>query len=218
MSEPRPSILDIPDEPRRDRRGVPAAAIGAAVCIAMGVVCARTLALGGTVRPWPAVEAVVAVPAMIAAWVLVGPHRQRTWITAGVMVVAVIVQPLAASGATPSPTRLARIVDHLGFPGETRHEVRIGNGRCRPACSELRRVTVVRNQSYVSARADFEGNLRARGFEIRQYGHHAGEAERIDAQNDDYMVQLELRIIGVGVTRVSQVWVARGPTPRHSVG
>lgn len=179
---------------------------------------ARTLALGGTVRPWLAIEAVVAVPAMIVAWLLAGPHPQRTWIAAGVMVAALFVQPLAASGATPSPTRLARIVNALGLPGKTTHEVRIGNGRCRPACSELRRVSIVRGESYASARSDFEGNLRARGFDVRLYGHHAGEPERIDASNDKYLVQLELRVVSLGVTRVSQVWVARGPAPAHSVG
>jgi hypothetical protein len=217
VSEPG-RLLDLPDEPRREWRGVGAAALGAAAVVVVGIVVARTFAFGGFERPWLAVQAVVALPAMVVAWLLAGPHRARTWVTAAAMIVGLALQPVATSGATPSPTRLAQIVDALGLPGTTVREVRIGNGRCRPACSELRRTTVARGMSYASARAEVEGLMRARGFAVKMYGHHAGQPERIDANSDTLRAQFELRESSLAVTRIAQVWIAVGPTPSNTVG
>src|SRR5687768_877585 len=103
------NALDIPDEPPRQWRGVPQALVGAAVMLVLGVVLARTFALGGWVRPWLAIEVAVGLPATLAAWLLAGPHPRREWLTAGVLVVSVALLPVAAAGATPSPERLQRI-------------------------------------------------------------------------------------------------------------
>ena len=214
----RGTLLDIPDEPPRQRRGVAAALSGAAVVLIAGVVVARTFALGGWVRPWLAVEAVLAVPAMIVAWVLAGPHPRRTWITAAVMMVGVLLQPLAAAGATPSLPRLAQIVDDVGLPGTTIRDVRVGNGRCRPACSELRRTSVARGIAYAKARGQVDSALRAQGYEIKAYGHRAGQPERIDARKGKVFVQIELRHTQLDETRIAQVWITLGPRPDTQIG
>lgn len=217
MSEPG-HLLDLPEEPARTIRGVPAAVIGVVVVVVGGVILARTLALGGTTRPWLSVQAALALPAMIVAWLLVGPHQWRTGLTVAAMTLGLVLQPLATSGATPSPARLAQTVDSLGLPGDNPRDVYIGNARCRPACSELRRTTVARGISYAKARARVEGLMRVHGFKVRMYGHRAGAPERIDAESDDLLVQFELRQVALGETRVASVWLPRGPTPDTEVG
>lgn len=212
------ALLDLPDEPERQWRGVAAALVGAAVALVVGVVVARTFALGGYARPWLAVQAVVALPALLAAWFFAGPHRLRTVVTVGVVVAGLALQPVATSGTTPSPQRLGDIVDGFGLPGETVRDVHVGNGRCRPACSELRRVSMARGLAYAKARAQVEGLMRARGFEVLMFGHHPGEPERIDARNDHLRAQFELRVVELGVTRISQVWITLGPRPDRQVG
>ena len=134
------------------------------------------------------------------------------------MVLALALQPLATSGATPSTARLQQIIDDIGLPGETIGEVRVGNGRCRPSCTELRRTSVVKGMSYAKVRGQIDGLMRAHGFELKVYGHHPGQPERIDASSDRFLVQLELRDIGLAETRVAQVWIARGPAPEGRVG
>lgn len=212
------TLLDLPDEPSFQWRGARTGLLGAAAVLAAGVVAARTFALGGSIRPWLAVQAVLAVPAMLVAWLLIGPHRRRTWITAGVMVAGLLLQGVAASGATPSPARLSRMIDSFGLPGETVRDVHVGNGRCRPACSEVRRVSIARNIAYAKARARIEGLMRAHGFTVTMYGHHAGEPERIDAEKDKLRVQFELRVAKLGETHIAHVWIADGPTPDNEVG
>lgn len=217
MSEPG-RLLDLPDEPRRRWRGLPVALGAAALVLAGGVVVARTFALGGWERPWLAVQAVVALPAMVTAWLVAGPHRHRTWLTAGVMLAGVVLQPVAVAGVTPSPNRLAAIVDGFELPGETVRDVKIGNGRCRPACSELRRTAVATGMSFTKARAGVEGLLRAHGFTVRFYGYGPGDPLRIDAENDALRAQFELRAVTLDETRIAQVWLAKGPAPAHEVG
>lgn len=212
------SLLDIPDEPPRRVRGVVAALVGAAVVIVGGVVLARTFALGGTSRPWLAVQAVVALPAMVVAWLLAGAHPHRTWLAVGAMVVGLATQPVAAAGVVPSAARLAQTVDAIGLPGEITRDVRVGNGRCRPSCSELRRTAVAKGIAYAKARAQVEGILRARGFKVTLYGHRPGEPERIDALSDDLLAQFELRQIALDQTRIAAVWIARGPAADSEVG
>jgi hypothetical protein len=212
------NALDIPDEPPRQWRGVPQGVVAAAVVLAVGVVVARTFALGGWVRPWLAIEIVVGLPAALVAWLLTGPHPRREWMTAGVVVVSLALLPLAAAGATPSPERLQRVVNALELPGETTRDVRIGNGRCRPSCSELRRTAIARGTAFDKVRSQLEGILRYRGFEVREYAYNPGEPLRIDAQTDDYFASFELRQNTPGVTRIAQVWIARGPKSENKIG
>lgn len=212
------TLLDLPDEPPRQWRGLAASLVGGAVVLVAGVVVARTFALGGWVRPWLAVEAVLALPAMLVVWVLAGPHPQRTWLTTACMVAGLLLQPLAAAGATPSVARLAQIVDSVGLPGEHVRDVRVGNGRCRPACSELRRTSVARGIAYAKARGQVDGALRANGYELKVYGRRAGEPERMDARKGKIFVQIELRQTKLDETRIAQVWITRGPRPSNQVG
>ncbi len=212
------AALDLPDEPRRELRGIPAALVAGAIWIAIGIVLARTFAMGGFERSWLAVGATVAVPATIVAWALAGPHRFRTWVAAAVMIVAVALTPLASSGATPSPARLAVIANDLGLPGTTVRDVRIGSGRCRPACSELRRTAVVRDISYAKVRAQITGILRASGFEVRVYAHKVGQPLRIDAKKPRLLASFEVRQVTTSETRVASVFIAKGPPPDHEVG
>jgi hypothetical protein len=212
------STLDLPDEPKRQLFGVPAALIGGAAWIAIGIVLARTFAMGGFERSWLAIGATVAIPATIIAWALAGPHRFRTWIAAVVMVVGVVLTPLASSGATPSPARLATIADDLELPGATVRDVRLGSGRCRPACSELRRTAVVRDISYAKVRAQITGILRASGFEVRIYAHRVGQPLRIDAKKRRLLASFELRQVSASETRIASVFIAKGPAPDHEVG
>lgn len=217
MAEPG-HLFDLPDEPKRQLRGPVAAAVATLVVLVAGVVVARTFALAGSTRPWLTVQLVLAVPAMVVAWLAAGPHRQRTWIVVAAMVVALVLQSVASSGITPSPARAAQLVDDLGLPGELIRETKVGNGRCRPSCSELRRVSVAKNISYAKARANVEGLLRAHGFTVKMYAHAPGAPERIDAANDDFLVQFELRQVAPGETRISAVWLARGPRSDFEVG
>jgi len=217
MSEPG-RLLDLPDEPKRRVRGVVTAIIASALVLAGGVIVARTFALGGGTRPWLTVQAVLALPVIVVAWFAAGSHRWRTAITVGAMVVGLGLQPVATAGITPSTRKLASIVDGLSLPGKTVRNVTVGNSRCRPACSELRRITIAKGLSYASARAEVEGNLRARGFTVRMYPHRAGEPERIDAENRVLQAQFELRYLAPAETRIASVWLVKGPTPDTSVG
>lgn len=217
MSEPG-RLLEIPDESPRQWRGPLTAAVAAAVVIVAGVVVARTFALGGTVRPWLTVQAVIALPALLVAWFLCGPHPRRSWIAAAVMLVGLIVQPLATAGVTPSPDRLAQIIDALDLPGETVRDIKVGNSRCRPACSELRRTGVVKGIAFIKAKGQIDSIMRAHGFTVKEYGHRVGEPTRIDVSNDDLLGQFELRFVALGETRIAQVWIARGPASDVEIG
>jgi hypothetical protein len=212
------NALDLPDEPPRAWRSPASAAVAAALWLAIGTVLCRTFALGGWERPRVAVGLVLAAPAAIVAWLLVGAHPRRTLITAVAMLVGLLVIPLASAGATPSPARLRQIADAIGVPGKVVHEVQIGNGRCRPACSELRRTSVASGSSYVKYRAQIEGALTARGFEIKRYARRAGEPDRIDAVSERLLVSVDMRMLDLSRTRIAQIYIARGPKPDHSVG
>jgi hypothetical protein len=211
-------ILDLPDDTPRPWRGVVAAAIGGVVVIVAGVLLARTFAVGGFERNRPLLGLCIPVPAAIAAWFLAGSHSLRTAITAVVMIVGVAVMPLAASGATPSPARLSAMVDGLGLPGVKVHEMRIGNGRCRPACSEVRRVSTARGIAFAKVAAQLQGALRVRKFTVRLFPHRPGAPTRITAENDDMTAEFELRVVELGETRIAGTFVAKGPPPAHSVG
>jgi hypothetical protein len=211
-------ILEIPDEPPRQWRGLVSAAIASVAAIVLGIVLARTFALGGFVRGRVLLGLCVPVPAAIVAWGLAGPHRFRTWVTAAAMVVGVACMPIAGAGATPSPARLSHTVDRLGLPGTNVHEVRIGNGRCRPACSEVRRVWKATGSSFVKFSAQVEGALRSREFTVRTFSHRIGAPSIITAENDDLIASFELRAVSLNETRIAGTFIAKGPTPTHSVG
>ncbi|MEY2419281.1 MAG: hypothetical protein QOG90_1961 [Actinomycetota bacterium] len=211
-------VLEIPDEPPRQWRGLLAAIVGGAACIVVGVVLARTFAVGGFVRGRLVLGLCVPVPAAIAAWLLAGADRLRTVVTAAVMIVGVLFMPVGAAGATPSPARLSAMVDDLGLPGATLHEVRIGNGRCRPSCSEVRRVSTAKASSFVKVSAQLQGALRVRDFTVRLFSHRVGAPTVITAENDKMTANFELRVVSLAETRIAGTFIAKGPTPAHSVG
>ena len=210
--------LDLPDEPRSFSRGPAVAAVGAAVVLAGCVVGARTMALGG----WKSSNVVVGValilPATIAAWALCGPHRQRTLVTGVAAVLAALLVPVAAAGATPSVSRLSSIVDSIGLPGRVTREVRIGNGRCRDACSEIRRVAYTDGPAFAKVYSQTYNALRVRNFELKRYAYAPGAPARIDAKYKKILVSLELRSVSASRTRIAVVVLADGPAPSHSVG
>ncbi len=212
------SILDIPDEPRRERRGPVVAVVAAAVVVAIGVVVARTFALGGWNRPLLAIGCVTALPALVVAWLACGPHRSRTAIAAAAAIVGVVVMPLATSGITPSTARLSALADDLGFPGQVAREVRIGDGRCRAACSEVRRTTIVDGMSFAKAYGLVVGTLKAHGYNTKRYAYAPGAPARIDAARDKLLISLEVRAQRNGRTRIAAVFLAKGPAPDTSVG
>jgi hypothetical protein len=211
-------VLEIPDEPLRQWRGLVTAALGGAACIVAGVVLARTFAVGGFVHGRVVLGLCVPIPAAIVAWLLAGADRLRTVVTAVVMVVGVALMPLAASGATPSPARLSAMIDNLRLPGTTQHEVRIGNGRCRPACSEVRRVSTANGSAFAKVSAQVQGALRVRKFTVRLFSHRVGAPTVITAENDKMIANFELRMESLGKTRIAGTFIAKGPTPAHSVG
>jgi hypothetical protein len=210
--------LEIEDEPSRAWRGVPLAIGGAVVCIVAGVVAARTFALGGWPSPLLPIGLLVAVPAMVAAWSLAGNHERRLVITAVAMVAGLVTIPIASSGATPSTGRLVEFANHLSLPGTVVREVRIGSGRCRPACSELRRTSVMDGISFVKVVSQHRIALASRGFTVKEYAHAVGEPTRIDGVRGKIAVSLELRRIDEVRTRIASVFLAEGPTPDTSVG
>ncbi|MDP1794238.1 MAG: hypothetical protein Q8K63_08895 [Acidimicrobiales bacterium] len=212
------SILDIPDEPRRVYRSPLTGGVAAAALIALGVVLARTFALGGWSRPTLSVGIATALPALLAAWSVTGPHRLRTVVAAVAAVLGVVAIPIAASGATPSPARLATLADEIGLPGRVTREVRIGDGRCRSACSEIRRTAIAADISFAKAYARTHGALQSAGYETRRFAYSAGAPAIIHARKGKILVQLELRDLGPGRTRLAAVFLADGPTPDTSVG
>lgn len=210
--------LEIPDEPRSFTRGPLPALVGAAAALAVGVVAARTFALGGLPSANLVVGSTLALPALLVAWALAGPHRHRTLLTAVAVVAAVALVPLASAGATPSTARLAALVDDIGLPGRVQRETRIGNGRCRIACSEIRRVAVVERLAFAKVHGKVYFALRSRGFEVKLYDYAVGAPARIDAKYKKILVSVELRAVGENRTRVATVVLADGPAPSHSVG
>ncbi|MBA2607815.1 MAG: hypothetical protein H0U92_02645 [Actinobacteria bacterium] len=210
--------LDLPDEPRRARRGLLIAAIAAVAWMVLGVVVARMLAIGGWKSPLLPLGSLLAIPALTIAWVLAGNHRHRMAITVAAMAVSLVAIPFASAGATPSTGHLASIADDIGLPGKTQREIRIGDGRCRPACSELRRTSVIDGISFVKAVAQARIILLSRGYAVREYGHRVGAPTRIDASRRKVLVSLELQSITPTRTRIAAIFLAQGPTPDTSVG
>ncbi|MEY2470059.1 MAG: hypothetical protein QOF21_2757 [Actinomycetota bacterium] len=212
------SALDIPDDEPRVWRGLPAAAIAAALWLVVGVVLVRTFALGGMKSANLIVGASLAVPAMVVAWLCAGPHRPRLLAAAVAMVAGVALIPLASHGATPSPARLAEIADAIGLPGSTVRDSSVGNGRCRPSCTELRRVAVAEGSSFVKVGAQVFAALQTRGFTVKVYPHAVGAPQRIDATSKKLWVSIELRQTTLVKTTIAEVFLAQGPAPDHSVG
>lgn len=212
------NALDLPDEPPRPWRG-PALALGAAAVVAaLGVIAARTLALGGTTRPFLAVGVVTAIPALIVGWLLAGPHDRRTAIAAGAMALGIVGIPIGVAGATPSVARLTQIADGIDLPGKVVTSRSLGNSRCRDACSELRRTSTITDISFAKARARVIAALRNDGFSLREYPHAADAPIRIDATKGKVFVSVELRFVDLDQTRLATVFLADGPAPDHSVG
>jgi hypothetical protein len=190
----------------------------AVVWTVAAVVIARTFAVGGWVRPWLALGALVCIPATVLAWVLAGPLPNRTSLTAALLVVSALSLPVAIAGATPSVGRLTEIADGLEFPGRVAHEVTIGSGRCRPSCSEIRRTIIARGSSLSKFQALAIGALRARHYVVREYPYGPGQPIRVDAKHDKVLVSLEIRSVDLDTTRIAVTFIADGPAPAHSVG
>lgn len=210
--------LELPDEPRSITRGPVLAGAGVALVLAAGVVLARTFALGGWRSSNLLVGLVLGVPALAATWLLAGPHRHRTLMSAAAVVVAVALVPIASAGATPSTARLSSIVDAIELPGRVQREVRIGNGRCSNACSEIRRVAVVDRLAFAKVYGQVYFALRTHGFKVKLYKYDVGAPARIDAQYKNILLSVELRSIPTNRTRIATVALADGPTPSTSVG
>ena len=212
------SALELPDDPPRAWRGPATGAAAAVVWLVAGVVIARTFALGGMTSANLIVGALLGVPAMVLAWLLTGPHRARTAATVVVMIVSVALIPIASHGATPSPQKLAEMADALGLPGRTVRDSSLGNGRCRPACSELRRVAVADGSSFTKVGAEVLATLQTRGFTTRSYPHAPGDPFRIDATSKRLWISIELRRTTSLRTTIAEVFLAQGPAPHHEVG
>ncbi len=212
------SILDLPDEPPRQWRGPVLGALVGGAWIVVGIIVARTFALAGWTRPALPLVLVIAVPAVLLAWIATGPAPARSGLAAAAAVIGVAVMPLASSGITPSTARLSATTDRIGMPGRTIREVRIGDGRCRTACSELRRTTIVTGMSFRKAYGLTLGALKARGYVTKAYAFGVNAPARIDATRGKVLVSLELRDEGGGKTRVACVVLVKGPRPDTSVG
>ncbi len=210
--------LELPDEPRLVTRGPLLALAGAAFALASGVVVARTFAVGGWRSSNFFVGVLLAGPALAVAWTLSGPHRQRTLLSGAAVAVAIALVPVASAGATPSTARLSSMVDTIGLPGRVQRETRIGNGRCRSACSEIRRVAVVERLAFAKVYGQVYFALKSRGFEVKLYEYAVGAPARIDAKYKNILVSLELRSLTSNRIRIATVALADGPTPSHSVG
>ena len=204
--------LDIPDEEPRSYRGVMPALLASIVWLAVGVALARTFALGGMVRSHLLVGLVVVVPTMVIAWLAVGPSRWRTASVVVAMVVGLALMPLASHGATPSPARLQQVADAIGLPGKTVRDRTAGTGRCRPICSELHRRSVVDGVSFVKARAQVIGILKARQFAVTE------SPTKARATRGRLAIQVTLTQTSLDRTTVNLDVFALGPTPAHSVG
>lgn len=178
----------------------------------------RTWALGGWTRPWLAAGVVVIIPAIVAAWILAGPIRERTAVVTAVLVVGVVGLPFAVMGATPSTAQLVKITNSMRFPGDVQRDVRVGSGRCRPACSELRRTLLVSGVGFAKARSGVMTSLRYRKFEIKEYGRVAGAPLRIDAQRNKIKISIELREVDLDNTRIALIVLVDGPAPDYEVG
>lgn len=178
----------------------------------------RAWALGGWTRPWLAAGAVVIVPAMVASWVLAGPIRERNAVVTAVLVVGIVGLPFAVMGATPSTAQLVKITNSMRFPGEVQRDIRVGSGRCRPACSELRRTLLVSGVGFAKARSGVMTSLRYRNFTIKEYGRVAGAPLRIDAQRNKIKISIELREVDLDNTRIALIVLVDGPAPDYEVG
>lgn len=197
---------------------MPFAVVAAIMWIVLGVVVARSFAIGGWTSPILPLGSLLAIPAMTLAWVLVGNHPRRTTIAAAAMIAGLVAIPVASTGATPSTGRLASIANDIDLPGTIERDVRIGDGRCRPVCSELRRTSVVGGIAFVKARTQVRAALVGHGYSVRVYAHAAGAPQRIDAAKGKILVSLELRLLSDGRTRIAAVFLAQGPAPDTSVG
>ena len=179
---------------------------------------ARTFALGGTTRPLFAVGVLTAVPPLVIAWLVAGPHAPRMLAAAAAMTLGIAAIPIASSGATPSAARLEQIADGLNLPGRIERNRTLGNGRCRDACSEVRRVTLVEDIAFAKFVGQLHGVLYAKHYTVKEYAHHQGEPLRIDASKGKVLAQFEIRFIDLGKTRVASIFIADGPEPTHRVG
>jgi hypothetical protein len=209
--------LELPDD-EPTPWGWRVAAVAVAAWIALAVAGARVLALGGYRWPLLIVGSLLAIPAALLAWALASAERHRTWITGAAMLAAVACIPLAITGATPSTARLAEIADGIGLPGRVVRDHRLGNGRCRPACSEIRRVAFVDDDSLAAVEFGVTSAFRRRGYELTIYPHASGVPARIDAKRGRTLVSVEIASITLARTRIATVFIAQGPAPHHSVG
>ncbi len=209
--------LHVADEPSA-WPGWRLAAVAVVTWLVIAVVMSRVFALGGFRSPTLIVGSLLALPAALLAWGLAATERHRTWITALAMMVAVALLPLATHGATPSTGRLAEIADGLQLPGVVARDHRLGNGRCRNACSEIRRVAFVDEEPEAAVEFRITSTLKKRGYQVTLYPHAPLTPQRIDAKRGKILVSIEIRIISVTRTRIAEIFLTEGPAPDTSVG
>lgn len=161
---------------------------------------------------------VTSLPALAVAWLVTGDDQRRTLVAAAAAVVGVAVIPIASAGATPSPARLSAIANAIKLPGRVTHETRLGDGRCRTACSEIRRTALVTGISFKKAYVATITALKGAGYETKEFARAPGAPAVVHAAKGKILVQLELRAGKDGSTRVASIFLADGPTPDTSVG
>ncbi|HVE94234.1 MAG TPA: hypothetical protein VNB24_04890, partial [Acidimicrobiales bacterium] len=193
----RGTLLDLPEDEhdiesgQRSllRRGALAATLIPVLWIAAAIVVARVFAVGGWSNHWLVVGALLAIPAAALSWYLIGPGEQRSLWAASFVVIGLVLVPVASSGATPSTGRLADVADGLDLPGKTvRTDGAKGNGRCRPACSELHRVVVSEQSSFTKIRTQVTNALKDNGYLVRVYGTGPDEPQRMTAKSNKVII------------------------------
>lgn len=190
-----------------------------AAWLAVAIVLARLLAVGGWSNHWLAVGALLAVPAAALSWLLIGPGEQRSMWAFSFVVIGLVLVPVASSGATPSTGRLADIADNLGIPGKTaRTDGAKGNGRCRPACSELHRVVVNDGSSFTKMRTQVSNALKERGYNVHVYGTSPDQPQRMTARSDKVVIEVVMLRTSIVRTTIELFLFAQGPEGSSKIG
>lgn len=223
----RGTLLDLPDEAgdagtARDRglrRGVVLATAVPVLWLALGIVAARTFALGGLPNHWLIVGGLLGGGAALLSWLLIGPGEQRTLWAVAFLVIGLALVPVASSGATPSVGRLSHMADDLGLPGRVvREDGRKGNGRCRPACSELHRVVVSETSSFTKVRTQVSNALKQHGYLVHVYGTSPTEPQRMTATSKKAKIEVVMLRTSTVRTTIELFLFAQGPEGSSQIG
>ena len=223
----RGTLLDLPEDERAPehstrrsaRRGALAATIVPALWIGVAIVVARTFAIGGWSNHWLVVGALLALPAAALSWYLIGPGGQRSLWVVAFAVIGLVLVPVASSGATPSTGRLEDVAGSLGLPGRiVRTDGIKGNGRCRPACSELHQVVVTDKSSFTKVRTQVSNALKAREYDVRVYGTSPKEPQRMTARSDKVVIEVVMLRTSTVVTTIELFLFAQGPEGANEIG